>query len=1574
MEKLIGQTIKDYELREHVASGGFGDVYRARQLSVQRDVAMKVITPKYANQPDFIRRFEAEAQIIARLESPYIVPLYNYWREPAGAYLVMRWLGGGSLYNRLHSQGALSIEEAVDVINNVTKALHIAHRNQVIHRDIKPGNILLDDDDYAYLTDFGIAKDHARAEAMTEDGMLMGTFDYVAPEQAQSDPVTAATDVYSLGIVLYEMLQGHHPFNKASHIEMLYKNLNESLPEITVLDASIRDSVNAVIQKATDKNPERRFQDVLTFAQALRQAAQLDATPVLTSPIELLTPREQDVLKLMLAGKTNRQIADSLVVELATIKGYNTNIYRKLGVRSKGQALAKARQMEWFTGKRLAPPSTSLDLLPEPQNPYKGLEEFQAGDAHNFFGRKRLTEKLLQRMQEDVPYYRFLGVVGPSGSGKSSLVRAGLTPALWRGDLSGSDDWYITDMLPGSHPLDKLEVALMKIADNKTLNLRDQLSRDARGLLRVADMMLPDDDSELLIVIDQFEEVFTLVENEADRQHFLALLHTAMTDNRSRVRVVVTLRADYYDRPLLYPDFGDMLRQRVETVLPLNAEELEQAITAPAKQQAMKFEAGLVSRIVADVNYQPGALPLLQYALTELFERRDGRMLTMAVYQAIGGTGGALAKRADEIFLEYDDTGRELVRQLFLRLVTLGEGAEDTRRRVLRSELLHVANGSGEVMDDIIDEFAQSRLLALDHDATSRQPTVEVAHEAILREWDTLRQWLNLSRDDIRQQRIVAQAATDWNAHAHERSYLLRGVRLEQTEKWYQSSELNLTPQENDYIAASIHQRKYETDLEITRVAEKATQEKRSRNLLRGLVTVLLLATLGAFALTGVVLNQSNLTQQALATSDANLLAVREQALLNGIQAAIAQNDLDTARTLSLAASTGANPSARSQVLLAQAAFAPGTVRVYSDNEYHQLWRYAALSPDEQYLVASNFTHRFPIVWDLTAGEVINVFPEIHADFITNVAFRPTADDQPWQVLTGSGDGTMILWDFEQRQPIRTFEAHSDGVYDVDFSPDGESIVSTSWDGTLKLWDTDSGNLLRTFEGHTDGVLSGEFSPDGTTILSASVDETVILWDVTTGTMIKQFQVGITPAGGAVFSPDGQQFAVGSGFDYVLLLWDIEAGQEIRRFSRNGPIGRVFFSQDGQTIFASEGDFITFWNIERSAVVRTLSMQSHLTGFVPNAQESQLISWSGNGTIRLWDLQHGAEIIQSSFPYLGDDGDISPDGRTFVVASGGNSLGPAPGIIVLFDAATGTEIRRFGEDGVAHSTNTGRVQFSPDGQTILSADWDDEIKLWNTNDGTLLHTYRGATATINQQFEADVNSINFAPDGTVFIAATDEGEVVVGDVLTGEFTRRFSFDAPVKKAIFNANGQQFLACLADNEFSIVLVDYNSGQTLLRVTGQTQHCLALAFAPDGMTAVSGDFNGNIFLWDITNGQLIRQFITVQGRITELVFSPDGQTVFAGSFSRAADIPITLVLWDVATGEAIRYFSGHNRPVDGLDLSADGRTLLSVAFDGTARLWRVDDLGELIAWTRANRYMPELSCEQRQLYRIEPFCEE
>src|SRR5581483_10294582 len=465
-------------------------------------------------------------------------------------------------------------------------------------------------------------------------------------------------------------------------------------------------------------------------------------------------------------------------------------------------------------------------------------------------------------------------------------------PALRAGAIPGSADWPIAVFTPGAYPLEELEAALLRVAVNPPPTLIEQLAEDDRGLLRAVKRVLPDGGSELLLVVDQLEEVFTLVDDEARRTHLLSSIERAVRDPRSRLRVVTTLRADFYDRPLAYRGFAELLRDRVEIVLPLAPDELERAIARPAASVGVKLEEGLLTRIVTDVVDEPGALPLLQYALTELYERRDDTTLTRAAYDAMGGVPGALAGRAEALYANLGERGREAARQLFLRLVALGESVE-TRRRVHRTELDSLAVDQEELAA-VLDSFGAARLLSFDRDPRTQAPTVEVAHEALLREWVRLHDWVAAAREDLRAHRRLAAAAVEWAEAEEDPSMLLRGRQLVRFESWAEESGLAQTELERRYIETSVDARSAEEAEEEARRAREAALERRSLNRLRWLVAVLALAAVVAAGLTVFAFDQSSRsrrqariarTRQLAAASIANLSSDPQLSILLALRA-----------------------------------------------------------------------------------------------------------------------------------------------------------------------------------------------------------------------------------------------------------------------------------------------------------------------------------------------------------------------------------------------------------------------------------------------------------------------------------------------------------------------------------------------------------------------------------------------------------------------------------------------------------------------------------------------------------------
>lgn len=855
---LEGQSIRGYFFLEKIGEGGFGAVYRARQLSVGRDVAIKVVKPDLADDIEFIRRFEAEAELVARLEHPHIVPLYDFWREPGAAFMVMRLLKGGSLsqFLRAPEQSRASLR-VLPVIHHVAQALHAAHRAGVIHRDFKPANILLDEQGNACLADFGVAKQLQHDSGRTGFGEVVGSIAYCSPEQLRGEDVSAASDIYALGLVAFELISGRRPFASTQASILISQHLYDEAPKLSEFVGGVPVTVDAVIARALSKEKEKRQNDALSFA------AELDAA---------------------FRGMESSWMGSARIA----IGDVNT------------------------TG------STAIEFA-EIDNPYIGLASFDEGDAPNFFGREVIIEQLLEKMRGEKAQHwlkRALVVVGASGSGKSSVVRAGVIPALRNGAVSGSRSWLITTLVPGVDPLANLAAALKRVSV-RDFDVAAMLRADQNGLSRAIDRCLPNEEHcELLLVLDQFEELFTLARSDADTRLFIALIATALRDPNSRLRIICTLRADFLDRPLQYPELAEVMRERTALVPAMSLDELERAIVGPARRAGLIFEEGLVAAILDEVSDQLGALPLLQYALSELFVKRKGRELTHAAFREMGGVRGALAGRAEAVFQQLDPLQQTIARQLFLRLTTLGEGREDTRRRVSHAELVALFSATAQApYTEVLSRFTHARLLMADRDAVSHDPTVEVAHEALLRVWARLSEWLQSSRAYLRLQRQLAEAARHWQANLNEASFLLSGARLEQFRPLGEQNSVQLTELEQRFLERSIasqdellqaEQQRQQRELEqaqalaeqrriAAELAEAAAQtqirgNKRLQRLVAVLAAILLFALWQAWQLN----RRSNAL--ALETARANIEAKSAGALGEFWQDLFANADPDRAK------------------------------------------------------------------------------------------------------------------------------------------------------------------------------------------------------------------------------------------------------------------------------------------------------------------------------------------------------------------------------------------------------------------------------------------------------------------------------------------------------------------------------------------------------------------------------------------------------------------------------------------------------------------------------------------------------
>lgn len=665
MGTLVGNTIRSYQLSEQIGAGVSSLVYRARRGD-QGDVAIKIVLPEFANRPEFIRRFEAEVRLAMRLKHPHIVTFTDYWRDPSGAYLVMP-LFTSSLREVIdtHTHG-LPQGLLLRVLDQLSAAMMVAHREGIVHRDIKPGNILMDEDNNAYLSDFGIAK--IMTETDEWDTSLQGTLAYIAPEQLTDVPITPQTDIYALGIVAYEMLTGQRPFMADNAARLIREHVENDLPSVQAAQPGLPQKLDIVLKRATVKHPTARYATARDFFMELQA--------VLTG-------------------------AD--LEETQEIKG--------LGVQV--------------------------------SNPYKGLWPFEEADTSDFFGREAVVDRLLARLNDIHDYNHFLALVGAVGVGKSSILNAGLIPALRNQHSATSKNWYIAQMMPNTDPLRQLHYALLALAqDTEPGHIDGQLAHENISLQAIVDDLLPDDGAPVLLVIDQFEEVFYDTVDDAQRVRFLELVRQVALNKKGRIWVLIALRADFTSRILQTPGYGDLMQQRTEFVLLMAPHELEAAIIGPAQRIGLEVDRDLQKVAMANVRGETDALSLLQFALLETYATHSNQHLTLAGYMSRGGALKALSQRCEEIHKALDADGQETLRILLTQLAAPKRNGQYHVVRQMPWQTLNELAVAHPQIIAIKDDLVAHRILFVAHDPQTREPILQLPNETLLHRWERLRTWL----------------------------------------------------------------------------------------------------------------------------------------------------------------------------------------------------------------------------------------------------------------------------------------------------------------------------------------------------------------------------------------------------------------------------------------------------------------------------------------------------------------------------------------------------------------------------------------------------------------------------------------------------------------------------------------------------------------------------------------------------------------------------------------------------------------------------------------------------------------
>jgi WD40 repeat protein/transcriptional regulator with XRE-family HTH domain len=1195
--------------------------------------------------------------------------------------------------------------------------------------------------------------------------------------------------------------------------------------------------------------------------------------------------------------------------------------------------------------------------------PYRGLASFQPQDAEWFFGREVLTERVAAKITE---FHAAGGglqiVVGASGSGKSSLIRAGVIPALTSQSAPGRRSWPLVLLTPGTHPLDELALALSDMSgdsgvDDMVASIR---SDPVEGIVRATRAAAGKSDR-LLIVVDQFEELFTLCPDEKERQAFVTALVAAVgspaaaEDRQPPVATVVLigLRADFYPHALAHPELARTLQEAQFVVGPLSEPELRRAIVEPANKANLDITDGLVELLLRDVSppagqrrddpSQVGALPLLSHALLATWEGRQSGQMTVDAYLSTGGIEGAVARTADAAYGELSPAEQVIARRLFLRLVNLGEDTADTRRRVRRADL--ESSGQGEQdpqRRQVIEQFVGRRLLIADSD------TIEISHEALLAAWPRLRAWIESDRDGLRIQRQLADAAREWHDLHRDPESLYRGGRLEAAREWSLrgDSDSELALLEREFLAASIEQDQ----------AEKLVARRRTHRLQR-----MVAALTALFVISGALAGYSYWKRDT--TNRERDRAFSRQ--VAGTADRLRATDPGMASMLAMSAYRIA-PTEQARSSLLTSTGAPLPTRIVRASKGPQN---VVLTPDGRTLigVGAGPSDTSVLIWDLTDPRnprALGTPLTDHTKPIFGLAVSPNGR----MLATGGMDRTVRLWNIADPSHPRSLGVlpggPSDTVYSLAFSPDGKSLAAGSADRTIRLWDVadplDVKPLGLPLTGAAGYVQSVAFSPDGTVMAAGDAAGSLQLWtmaDVRNPQLVGRLRTGDVQINTVAFAPDGKSLALG-GAKGLLQFWDVSkpSAAKVIKSTINVPdnwVNSLSYSPDGGLLAVGSSDNVAqIWERSTGRLVSSLPQTEPVSTVSFLRDDRTLVTSGSDGVARLWAVPGpvitGATATVTTTMF-------SPDGRS-IAAVGGTVLQSDvtdPRMPVALFAGLRSP------PGVAPISGAGAM--SPDGKVLVAGTFGTSVLAWDVADRkkpvSLGAPLTGPTAL--------VESLAFSADGRLLAAGDDAGKVHLWD-LTDPRRPRASpvvLDAEniVYTVAFSPKRQTLAAVTVDGMIRLWdLTDPYRPTSLAVIKGSADLLFAAAFSMDGELLATGSADGVVQLWDLTKSDGVKPLggplTGPDGTVPSVAFAPDGRTLAATT--RTGQV----WLWNVERPlhpQAVAVLTASGTAVWALGFSPDGHTIATGGSDRTVRIWETDPgrAATMICGVGGDRITPE-----------------
>lgn len=1125
-----------------------------------------------------------------------------------------------------------------------------------------------------------------------------------------------------------------------------------------------------------------------------------------------------------------------------------------------------------------------------PPCPYPGMVPFAETDSASFFGRTRETQELVQLLR----MHPFLAVIGASGSGKSSLVFAGLIPALRTTTSFGAGEWQSLTMRPGENPLGMLASTLASVQPAPS----DRLVRT-------------------LLVVDQFEEAFTLARtnSQTDLAPFLSALSEFVSQPRHYV--VLTVRADFYADLMNSPLWNEIRSHRYE-VIPLTETGLAQAIVRPAEQVGVFVESTLVERLVSDAANEPGVLPLIQETLVLLWDKVERRFLPLRAYETLvlprssyganaasprTGLQVAIALRADAAYATLTPAQQILVRRILLRLIHFGQGRADTRRQQPRTALLSAGDDLSQ-FETALACLVNNRLVTTtgaDTEKNDGAVQVDIAHEALITGWPLLQTWLREWRQADLTRRRLEDKSAEWIRLGQGDGGLLDDVELLEAERWLaspDSSEIGYSPA----LVALVDASKSAREKLAMRLASEKRLRARQRYFALGI---------GALALVLLALGYFAFQQRQVARS--RELANRALAQLN--------QDPEVAMLIAREALAAADTTEAQDAM--RQALVQSHVRRVLPVHRGAVWS-AAYSPNGLSVVTASADNTARIVkW---SGNELVVELVGHTGAVRDAQFSPDNS----LVVTASEDGTARIWDAVTGALRRELRGHIAAVRRASFSPDNQFVVTASEDNTARIWNLASGeNII--LEGHTSPIMNVRYSRDGALVLTASGepqakagDYSARLWNAATGELLGVLQDSTLGTFDGVWdadiSPNGRYVATASK-DSVVRVWDLETGV-VRQFKGHGDFVRsVRFSTNGLHLVSASFDNTTrVWDVETG---NSIVLVGHI-GFVNSAEFSAddrfIVTASNDNTARVWNAVTGESIaVLRGHTGIVWTARFQFDGKTVLTASD-------DGTARIWDSGTDSSLFTMTESAEAND-----AAWSPNGRFVVTACLDGNARVWPVvpvSSGEIYLAPEPAHVLTNPT-RVGYTTARYSPNGKLIVTASADHSVQIWDAATGEPVRQLpGGTGAVLSAVFSPDNNFVAAGGVDAVARIWRSD--NGQLVDSLSGHTARIRSVAYSSDGKKLVTAGEDTSARVWDLATKQSI-ELPGVPNFVESAAFTPDGKTVMTASYA-----PLVR-LWDTTNWQNYSILRAHADSVWSVNASSDSRWLVTASSDHTVRLW-------------------------------------